>query len=463
MSPEANHDKAVKLMAQTSTIVTSFDRLRNSKPVVEGDAKLGFAANFLYTLTGKRPDEVMERAFDIALILHADHELNASTFAARVVAATLSDIYSAVTAGIGALKGPLHGGANEEVIKMLLEAGSSEKAIEHIKYRLANKIKVPGFGHRVYHTADPRATHLKALSEELGKRTGHVELYETSKQIEKYMKDTKNLNANVDFYSASAYYSLGIPIDLFTPIFAVSRMSGWTAHVLEQYHNNRLIRPRAEYTGLPVGQEWVDIARRCMYDLAFFQKQSGRDREAARGPRIYAGCRSVSQAGCRAPRGADRIRAAQGAQERRIAGNRQAEKSRPRRKRAAGEGPRDRRPDRGARPESRRARRIRSQTLLAGVPNVPHESVPVGKSAEDNVEVRRWGTPPKFDFTPKAHWDLGPELGILDFERAAKITGARFAVYWGLGAKLERALINFMLDVHTKEHGYNEVLAALYR
>ncbi len=261
-SPDANAKKAVKLMAQTATIVTSFDRLRTGKDMVEGDPKLGLAANFLYTLTGKRPDEVLERAFDVALTLHADHELNASTFAARVVAATLSDIYSAATAGIAALKGPLHGGANEDVIKMLLEAGTADKAIEHVKYMLANKLKVPGFGHRVYHTVDPRATHLKALSEEIGNRTGHLDLYQTSKLIEQTMKETKNLNANVDFYSASTYYSLGIPIDLFTPIFAVSRMSGWTAHVLEQYHNNRLIRPRADYTGATVGQPWVDIADR---------------------------------------------------------------------------------------------------------------------------------------------------------------------------------------------------------
>ena len=262
MSPEANQTKAVKLMSQTATIVTTFDRLRNAKEVVPGDPSLDFAANFLYTLTGKKPDEVMERAFDIALTLHADHELNASTFAARVVAATLSDIYSAVTAGIAALKGPLHGGANEDAIKMLLEAGTADKAIENVKYRLANKIKIPAFGHRVYKTTDPRAVHLAALSEEIGKRTGHVDLYETSKQIEKYVKEAKGLNANVDFYSASTYYSLGIPIDIFTPIFAVSRMSGWTAHVLEQYHNNRLIRPRADYTGLPVGQPWVEIANR---------------------------------------------------------------------------------------------------------------------------------------------------------------------------------------------------------
>src|SRR5579863_4957471 len=179
-SIEASERKAVKLMAQTPTIVTTFDRLRNGKQVVAGDPKLDMAANFLYTLTGKKPDEVMDRAIDIALILHADHELNASTFAARVVAATLSDIYSAVTSGIGALKGPLHGGANEDVNRMLLEAGSEAAALEQIRARLVGKVKVPGFGHRVYRTEDPRATHLRQLSEELGKRTGHVALYLTS-------------------------------------------------------------------------------------------------------------------------------------------------------------------------------------------------------------------------------------------------------------------------------------------
>jgi citrate synthase len=259
-SIQASEEKAARLMAQTATIVTTFDRLRNGKPVVEGDPKLGFAANFLYTLTGKKPDDVMEHVFDIALILHADHELNASTFAARVTAATLSDIHSAVTSAIGALKGPLHGGANEDVIKMLLAAG--DKALDHVKNMLVEKKKVPGFGHRVYHTEDPRATHLRAMSEELGRRTGHLDLYLTSKKIEETIKEQKGLNANVDFYSASTYYSLGIPIDLFTPIFAVSRMSGWTAHVLEQYRNNRLIRPRADYTGKPVGQSWVPIPER---------------------------------------------------------------------------------------------------------------------------------------------------------------------------------------------------------
>ena len=261
-SPEANARKAEKLVAQTATIVTTFDRLRNGREVLAGDPSLGFAANFLYTLTGQRPDEVMERAFDLALTLHADHEFNASTFAARVVAATLSDIYSAVTAAIGALKGPLHGGANQDVIQLLLEAGSPEKMLQLVKDKLAAKIKIPGFGHRVYRTDDPRASHLRALSEELGRRTGHLDLYKASKDVEQYMKAAKGLNANVDFYSASAYYSLGIPVDLYTPIFAVSRMAGWTAHVLEQYRNNRLIRPRADYRGEPDGRAWVPIERR---------------------------------------------------------------------------------------------------------------------------------------------------------------------------------------------------------
>jgi citrate synthase len=262
MSPEANHTKALKLMAHTATIVTSMDRLRNGHTVVPGDPKLGFAANFLYTLTGNQPDEVMERAFDVALVLHAEHELNASTFAARVTAATLSDIYSSVTSAIGALKGPLHGGANEDVIKLLLTVNTPEEGLEKAKNMLANKIKIPGLGHRVYHTIDPRAAFLKNMAKELGERTGHVKLYEISNAIQAFGKDAKNLNANVDFFSASTYYSLGIPIDLFTPIFAVSRMSGWTAHVLEQYHNNRLIRPRAEYTGEAPGKPWIDIANR---------------------------------------------------------------------------------------------------------------------------------------------------------------------------------------------------------
>lgn len=261
-SQEANKKKAVKLMARVATIATSFDRLRKGEAVVPGDPALGYAANFLYTLTGKKPDDIMERVFDLALILHADHELNASTFAARVTAATLSDIYSAVTSAIGALKGPLHGGANEAVIQMLLETKSSEDAMAKVKNDLNNKVKIPGFGHRVYHVVDPRAVHLKKMSEELGKRTGHLDLYEKSTCVEQTVRELKRLNANVDFYSASTYYSLGIPIDLFTPIFAISRMSGWTAHILEQYRNNRLIRPRADYTGAPDGQKWVPLQDR---------------------------------------------------------------------------------------------------------------------------------------------------------------------------------------------------------
>jgi citrate synthase len=262
MSPEANQTKARKLMAQTPTIVTSFDRLRNGRPILDSDPSLSLAGNFLYTLTGKRPDELMERAFDVALILHADHELNASTFAARVTAATLSDIYSSIVSGIGALKGPLHGGANEDVIKLLLKSSSPDDAARMATDMLAQGKKIPGFGHRVYRTEDPRATHLRVLSEELGQRTGHTILYQESQRVEQTVKAEKKLNPNVDFYSASTYYSLGIPPDLFTPVFAVSRMSGWTAHVLEQYHNNRLIRPRAEYKGNPDGMAWIPVEKR---------------------------------------------------------------------------------------------------------------------------------------------------------------------------------------------------------
>lgn len=261
-SIEASVIKAHKLMAQTATIVTTYDRLRKGLKIIDGDPNLGLAANFLYTLTGKKPDDLMERAFDVALTLHADHELNASTFAARVTAATLSDIYSAATSAIGALKGPLHGGANEDVIRMLLEVDNANRAVQQVRDRLGMKMKIPGFGHRVYRTVDPRAKQLKLMSEELGRRTGHLHLYEISRQIEEAVKVVKGLNANVDFYSASTYYSLGIPIDLFTPIFAVSRMSGWTAHILEQYRNNRLIRPRADYKGPPVGRPWVPIEAR---------------------------------------------------------------------------------------------------------------------------------------------------------------------------------------------------------
>ncbi|MFN0166922.1 MAG: citrate synthase [Bryobacteraceae bacterium] len=261
-SLEAKAAQAGRLMAQTSTIVTTYHRLRTRQPIPASDPSLSFSANFLYSLSGKRPDDVMERAFDVAMILHADHELNASTFAARVTAATLSDLYSAMTSAIGALKGPLHGGANEDVIRMLLAVGSAETAVEQVRESLSKKVKIPGFGHRVYRTEDPRATHLRVLSEELGRRTGHYDFYVISSRVEEFLRGQKGLNPNVDFYSASTYYCLDIPIDLFTPVFAVSRMSGWTAHALEQYRNNRLIRPRADYIGEPDGRPWVAMASR---------------------------------------------------------------------------------------------------------------------------------------------------------------------------------------------------------
>jgi citrate synthase len=229
------------------------------------DPVLGHAANFLYMLTGERPSGLATRAFDVALILHADHELNASTFAARVIAATLSDMHSAIVGGIGALKGPLHGGANAEVMKMLLQIGKDapvEKAEEVVRAKLARKEKIPGFGHRVYHTEDPRATHLRQMSKDLGQRTGETIWYEMSQRIEALVRAEKKLYPNVDFYSASTYHALGIATDLFTPIFAVSRISGWTAHVLEQYANNRLIRPRADYVGPEYPQRYLPVESR---------------------------------------------------------------------------------------------------------------------------------------------------------------------------------------------------------
>ncbi len=248
-SPAANYRKAVRLTAQIGTLVATIGRVEQNLGTIDPDPVMGFAANFLYQLTGKRPDALAVRAFDCALVLHADHELNASTFAARVAAATLTDIHSAIVGGIGALKGPLHGGANAEVMKMLLDFGetaSPEKVESAIREKLAKKEKIPGFGHRVYKTMDPRAVHLRQLSKDLGKRSGHSHWVEMSERIEALVKGEKKLNPNVDFYSASMYYALGIPVSLYTPIFAVSRTSGWTAHVLEQYANNRLIRPRAD-------------------------------------------------------------------------------------------------------------------------------------------------------------------------------------------------------------------------
>ncbi|MEK6301746.1 MAG: citrate synthase [Acidobacteriota bacterium] len=260
-SLEANVRKAVRLTAKFPIIVTTFQRVRNGQEPVHPREGLSLAANFLYTLNGQEPDEVATRTMDVAFVLHADHELNASTFAARVTAATLSDIYSAIVSAIGTLKGPLHGGANEGVIKNLLEIGSVEGVEPWVKNAFANKQKIMGFGHRVYRTVDPRATHLAEMSRKLGERTGESKWYEMSKKMEEVVMREKHLNANVDFYSASTYYALGVPTDLFTPIFACSRISGWTAHVLEQFRNNRLIRPRAEYIG-PRGLTYVPIEER---------------------------------------------------------------------------------------------------------------------------------------------------------------------------------------------------------
>jgi citrate synthase len=261
-SPQANYRKAVRITSQISSLVAAIGRMSKGLSPIAPDPVLGHAANFLYMLTGERPSGLATHAFDVALILHADHELNASTFAARVAAATLTDIHSTIVAAIGTLKGPLHGGANADVMRLLLEigeGGSPEKAEEVVRAKLARKEKIPGFGHRVYHTEDPRATHLRQMSRDLGQRAGQPIWFEMSQRIEALVKAEKKLNANVDFYSASTYHSLGIDTDLFTPIFAVSRVSGWTAHVLEQYANNRLIRPRAEYIGPEYPQRYTAL------------------------------------------------------------------------------------------------------------------------------------------------------------------------------------------------------------
>ena len=264
-SPQGQYRKAVRLTAQVATVVATWGRIQAGGGPIAPDPVLGQAANFLYMLTGERPNATAVRALDVALILHADHELNASTFAARVSAATLTDIYSAIVGGIGALKGPLHGGANADVMRLLLELGqhaTGERIDAAIRGKLARKEKIPGFGHRVYRTEDPRATHLRQMSRDLGKRSGSTAWYDMSQRIEALVKGEKKLNPNVDFYSASVYYALGIPIDLYTPVFAVSRMSGWTAHVLEQYANNRLIRPRADYVGPQYPQRFVPVEQR---------------------------------------------------------------------------------------------------------------------------------------------------------------------------------------------------------
>ena len=264
-SPTGQYRTAVRLTAQVASLVATYGRLAAGGGPIQPDPAMGHAASFLYLLSGDRPSALATRAFDMALVLHAEHELNASTFAARVTAATLSDLHSAVVAGISALKGPLHGGANAEVMRMLIDLGEEargDRIDEVIRGKLARNEKIPGFGHRVYRTEDPRATHLRQMSREIGQHVGNTRWFAMSERIEAFMKREKQLNANVDFYSASTYYLLGIPIELFTPVFAASRTAGWTAHILEQYANNRLIRPRAEYIGPTYPQSYLPADRR---------------------------------------------------------------------------------------------------------------------------------------------------------------------------------------------------------
>ncbi|HEY3854450.1 MAG TPA: citrate synthase [Verrucomicrobiae bacterium] len=253
--------KAMHLIAQIPIITAYFHRIRQGKEILPPKPELGEAANFLYLMDGEVPSVEKANTIDLCYILHADHGMNASTFSARVTIATLSDMYSAITSAIGTLKGPLHGGANEGVIKMLLEIGSLDKVDAYIEECLAQKKKIMGIGHRVYKTLDPRAPTLKRMAQTLGKKLGESKWIQMSDRIAEIMLKKKNLQANVDFYSATVYYSLGIPTDLFTPIFAIARTSGWTAHILEQLADNRLIRPQSQYVG-PVGLKVTPVEQR---------------------------------------------------------------------------------------------------------------------------------------------------------------------------------------------------------
>ncbi len=260
-SYEASYRKAMRLVAQIPTMVAAFERRHQGLEPIAPDKNLRLADNFLYMLHGQRPDKFSAHVFDTALVLHADHELNASTFAARVTAATLTDLYSAITSAIGTLKGPLHGGANEQVMLMLDEIGSVDRVDTWIEQALAQHKKIMGFGHRVYKTEDPRATILRRFSRELGEQTGTLKYYEILEAVKRAIESAKTLYPNVDFYSGSVYKALDIPTELFTPVFAISRIAGWTAHVLEQYRHNRIIRPRAEYTG-PTHRAFLPINER---------------------------------------------------------------------------------------------------------------------------------------------------------------------------------------------------------
>lgn len=258
---DAQRRKALRLIAQIPVVTAYFHRARQGKPLVHPDPTLGEAANFLYMIDGEKPSVEKISTMDMCYVLHADHGMNASTFSARVTIATLSDMYSAVTTAIGTLKGPLHGGANEGVIKMLKEIGSLDKVDAYVEECLKQKRKIMGIGHRVYKVLDPRAPHLKRMAQLLSAKLGEPKWIQMSERIAELMLTQKNLHANVDFYSATVYYSLGIPTDLFTPIFAIARTSGWTAHVLEQLADNRLIRPQSVYTG-PVGLKVTPLDQR---------------------------------------------------------------------------------------------------------------------------------------------------------------------------------------------------------
>lgn len=260
-SLEIQYKRVLRLIAQTPTLVTAIQRMRHGQEAIPPNEEFSHAKNFLFMLSGKEPEETPAKAIDIALILHADHGFNASTFSARVTTSTLSDVYSAMTSAVGTLKGPLHGGANQKVMEMLLKIGKDGDPIAYVKEALATGKKIMGFGHRVYRTEDPRATHLRKMSEAACKATGNAHWFEMSLKIEKFIKAEKGLYANVDFYSASVYHSLGIPTDLYTLLFAMSRIAGWGAHILEQYEHNRLIRPREKYVG-PRNVQYVPIDKR---------------------------------------------------------------------------------------------------------------------------------------------------------------------------------------------------------
>ncbi|MBF2263949.1 citrate synthase [Staphylococcus warneri] len=258
---EKKYERAIRIQAKIASLVTAFSRVREGKEPLKPNSDLSYAGNFLYMLKGELPTDIEEEAFNKALILHADHELNASAFTARCAVSSLSDMYSGIVAAVGSLKGPLHGGANERVMAMLSEVGSLDNVDNYLDEKIANKEKIMGFGHRVYKEGDPRAKYLREMSRKITEETGQSELYEMSLAIEKRMKEEKGLIPNVDFFSATVYHSMDIPHDLFTPIFVVSRTSGWIAHILEQYRDNRIMRPRANYIG-ETNRKYVPIEER---------------------------------------------------------------------------------------------------------------------------------------------------------------------------------------------------------